>query len=135
MSSTDRRLRVLVVDDEALIVWALSETLRRRGHTVVEASSARAAREEIGHAPSFDVALLDYRLPDSNGIEVLEDLRRRSPGTAVILMTAFGSPEVVQAAMERGAHCVVSKPFDMNDVEGLVQEAYQDGHLHQRRRT
>jgi DNA-binding NtrC family response regulator len=118
-------LRVLVVDDEALIVWSLSETLRGNGHTVVGAASAGAAREAIGHQQPFDVVLLDYRLPDSHGLELLEDIRRRAPRTAVVFMTAYGTPDLIQGALDRGAYCVISKPFDVHDVEPLIWCAYR----------
>jgi DNA-binding NtrC family response regulator len=72
----------------------------------------------------IDVVLLDYRLPDSNDLHLLEDIRRRLPRTAVILMTAFGTPELVQRALDLGAYRVLSKPFDMHDVEGLITAAY-----------
>jgi DNA-binding NtrC family response regulator len=119
-------LTVLVVDDEALLRWSLAEVLRRSGHTVLEATSGGTARDAIASASDLiDVVLLDYRLPDSNDLQLLEEIRRRLPRSAVVMMTAFGTPEVLQAARERGAHCVLSKPFDMQDVEGLVIEAYR----------
>lgn len=128
---TGKQLRILVVDDEALIRWSLSEVLRGHGHIVLEATSAMAARDAIeGSGPAIDVVLLDYRLPDSRDLTLLEDMRRRLPGSAVILMTAYGGPEVVQGALERGAYCVVDKPFDMLGVEPMVRLAYQAMRLH-----
>lgn len=121
-----QELRILVVDDEALIRWALSELLRQNGHTVVEAASAGAARAAINESTrAFDVVLLDYRLPDSNDLQLLEEIRRRMPASAVVLMTAHGSPEVVNSAMQLGAYRVVGKPFDMDNVETIVRGAYQ----------
>jgi DNA-binding NtrC family response regulator len=129
--SIKQQLRVLVVDDEALIRWSLSEVLRVNGHTVVEAASATDARAATDQsAPAFDVILLDYRLPDSNDLKLLEEIRRRMPGSAVVLMTAYGSPEVVKNAMELGAYRVVDKPFDMNDVQPMVHGAYQAMRAH-----
>jgi DNA-binding NtrC family response regulator len=124
-------LCILVVDDEALIRWSLSEILGREGHTVVQAVSASTAREVMDDAGQpIDVVLLDYRLPDSNDLKLLEEVRRRRPGSAVVLMTAYGGPDVVQGALDRGAYCVVDKPFDMHEVEPLVRNAYQAMRLH-----
>jgi DNA-binding NtrC family response regulator len=124
-------LTVLVVDDEALLRWSIAELLRRNGHTVIEATSANGARDEITRASApIDVVMLDYRLPDSHDLRLLEEVRRRLPQSAVVLMTAFGTPEMVQDAMERGAYCVLRKPFDMYSVEGLVTEAHRAARYH-----
>ena len=75
-------------------------------------------------AVPFDVALLDLRLPDSNDLTLLSRLRRLTPMTRVILMTAFGTPEMSQDALDRGAYCVLNKPFEMNALPPLVTEAH-----------
>ena len=119
-------LRVLVVDDETLLRWSISEILRRSGHVVVEAASASSAREVMTKtAEPIDVVLLDFRLPDSNDLQLLEEVRRRLPESAVVLMTAFGTPDVAEGALRLGAYCVINKPFDMYEIETLTQAAYQ----------
>ncbi|MGE5242729.1 MAG: response regulator [Betaproteobacteria bacterium] len=125
MEKKSSALRVLVVDDEPLIRWSLAETLLDSGHEVLEAGDARSAVEAVREAPfPVDVVLLDYRLPDSNDLGLLASLRRLSPETRVILMTAFGTPEVVQGALKLGAFSVVHKPLEMNDLATLVARAY-----------
>jgi DNA-binding NtrC family response regulator len=126
-----RSLTVLVVDDEALIRWSIAELLRRGGHTVLEATSA-ADVEEVMNGPSgrIDVVLLDYRLPDSDDLRLLEEVRLRAPQAAIVLMTAFGTPEMVQGAMDRGAYRVLNKPFDMHDLEALVTDAHRSSRYH-----
>lgn len=127
----DQSLRVLVVDDEPLIRWSIAETLNHHGHTVVEATSASGARAAIRDTPRpIDVILLDYRLPDSNDLRLLEELRQRMPRTAVVLMTAYRTPELAQGALSLGAYRVVGKPFDMNVVEPLVMGAYYAAQPH-----
>jgi DNA-binding NtrC family response regulator len=117
-------LRILIVDDENLIRWSLSEILRGHGHLVLEAASAATTRTVMDdNGQIIDVVLLDYRLPDSDDLELLEEIRRRMPGSAIVLMTAFGRPEVVEGALARGAYAVVNKPFDMNEVEPMVRRA------------
>jgi DNA-binding NtrC family response regulator len=126
-----RSLTVLVIDDEALLRWSIAEILRRSGHTVIEATSADNARDAMTHAPKpIDVVLLDYRLPDSNDLRLLEEVRRRLPQSAVVLMTALGTPEVMEEALEQGAYCILSKPFDMRGLEGLVTNAYRASRYH-----
>lgn len=126
MESSSRPLRVLVVDDEALLRWSLAEVLRSRGHTVLEAATAATASTAMIDTPgAIDVVLLDYRLPDASGLDGLRDVRRRAPQAAVVLMTAYATPEVIEDALELGAHCVMNKPFDMHAVEDVVLNAHR----------
>lgn len=118
-------VRVLVVDDEPLIRWSLTETLADCGYQVVESADGHSARTAVKDASrAFDVVLLDYRLPDTEDLSLLASLRRMSPHTQFILMTAFGTPEVVRGALDLGAFRVVNKPFEMDDVAELVAEAH-----------
>jgi len=117
-------LRVLIVDDEPLICWALAETLGGHGDTVIKVGNGEAALRAVTNASDpIDVVLLDYRLPDSNGLGLLSTVRRLSPDSQVILMSAYCTPEVTKEALALGAYRVVSKPIDMHDVGGLVSEA------------
>ena len=120
-------LRVLVVDDEMLIRWSISETLQHDGHVVSEAGSAAQAMEQIARI-SPDVVLLDFRLPDSNDLSLLATIRRRSPRSAVVMMTAHGGQAMESAALELGAFRVLGKPLDMLDVGRLVREAFESAH-------
>jgi two-component system nitrogen regulation response regulator GlnG len=118
-------LRVLVVDDEPLMCWAVGEILRLGGHTVIETGSARAALDAIAaNADAIDVVFLDFRLPDSKDLMLLTVIRQLLPDSAVVLMTAYGSSDLTSAACALGAYRVVSKPFDIQDVEPLLREAY-----------
>lgn len=116
-------LNVLVVDDEPLIRWSLRETLGARGCTVVESGDAHAAAVAMGEAPvAFDIVLLDYRLPGADDLSMLTWIREHSPRTQVILMTAFGGPDLTHRALELGASRVVGKPFEMDEIADLVTE-------------
>jgi two-component system nitrogen regulation response regulator GlnG len=127
---TDRHLRILVVEDEALIRWSIAETLGQEGHTVMEAGNAASAVKAMEDAgEDIDVVLLDYRLPDSNDLGLLANVRRLQPRSAVVMMTAYGTPDVTAGALALGAYRVVGKPFDMHALESLVVEAH-DAHSH-----
>jgi DNA-binding NtrC family response regulator len=124
MSRSAPGLRILIVDDEALIRWSLVETLSGCGHVVVEAGDAASAVQAVtAAAVPFDVVLLDFRLPDSNDLALLSRLRRLAPATRIILMTAYGAPEMLEAARDLGAYRVIGKPFEMNEVAPLVTQA------------
>ena len=115
MSHTRRPLSVLVVDDEALLRWSIAELLRRRGHAVSEASSAREAGDAITRGSAFDLVLLDLRLPDASDLTLLDEVCRRLPQSVVVLMSAHATDEVIQDALGRGAARVFGKPFDMRE--------------------
>ena len=118
-------LRVLVVEDELLIRWSIAEILKQSGHTVLEASDGASAIQALTAATEpVDVVLLDYRLPDSNDLTLLATIRRLAPRSSVVLMTAYGTPEVTQGAFQLGVCRVLSKPFDMHDLAPVVLQAY-----------
>jgi two-component system, NtrC family, response regulator AtoC len=115
------RRRVLVVDDELLIRWSLCETLSDRGFSVAEAEDGKGAVRALTDGAELpDVVLLDFRLPDSDDLNLLSRIISLVPHGRVILMTAYGTPELASAALERGAFRVIHKPFEMQDVTALV---------------
>jgi DNA-binding NtrC family response regulator len=116
-------LRVLVIDDEPLIRWSMSETLRTSGHTVTEALDGDGARRVLAEGPPPDVVLLDYRLPNSHGLMLLADVRRLAPSAAVVMMTAYGEDDLVEDAIALGATRVIEKPVDMRELDAVVRAA------------
>jgi DNA-binding NtrC family response regulator len=117
--------RVLVIDDDDLMRWAVAETLREDGWQVIEAGDRREAEAALGTADApFDVVLLDYRLPDSDNLSLLATIRARSPHSRVILMTAFQTEDMVRDALALGASTVIGKPFDMETVPALVTHVW-----------
>ena len=117
-------LQILIVDDEPLIRWSMAETLAHVGHTVTEANDARETLRQLSNGPAPDVILLDFRLPDSNDLRLLETIRQVVPTSQVVMMTAYGTPEVVDGAARLGAFRVISKPVEMRELDPLVQEAF-----------
>jgi DNA-binding NtrC family response regulator len=116
--------RVLVVDDEALVRWSLAETLQARGYDVLEAGDGAAAIEALSaESGRIDVVLLDLRLPDCDDLHVLSEVRQIAPAASIILMTAFGTPDVLDDALRIGAYVVLHKPFDMDGVGPLIERA------------
>ena len=130
MDENLRALRVLVVEDELLIRWSITETLAHAGHTVIEAADGASAIAALTNDDErIDAVVLDYRLPDSNDLTLLATVRRLLPDSVVVLMTAFGTPQVVKGALDLGVYHVLHKPFEMRDLESLLREACSSGHL------
>ncbi|HWS54118.1 MAG TPA: sigma-54 dependent transcriptional regulator [Pyrinomonadaceae bacterium] len=118
------RSRILVVDDEASIAGALELILAERGHEVSAAASVGGALSLL-ERERFDLVFTDLRLPDATGIELLEQLKSRTPETEVILMTAHGSLDVAIEAIKRGAFYYLEKPFTPGQVSMLAERALQ----------
>lgn len=115
--------RVLIVDDEALLRWSLAEMLSGAGYEVVEARDGREARRAFADVQHpVDAMLLDLKLPDANGLQLLQEARRRCPTCPIVIMTAYGTADAIDTAIRSGAMRVVSKPFDLDDVLGLLRQ-------------
>jgi len=115
--------RVLIVDDERLVRWSLSERLRADGMEPVQAGSVAEALEAA--AKTVDAAILDYRLPDGDGVAVLKALRHSDPDLPVIMLTANTDVDVIVEAMKAGASDYVSKPFEVQDVALRLSRALE----------
>jgi two-component system, NtrC family, response regulator AtoC len=112
-------LRVLVVEDELLIRWSIVETLTKAGCVVTDVADAAGALRATA-TEDFDAVVLDYRLPDSNDLNLLETLRDRLPRSTVVMMSAFGTPEITQQAAALGVHGFLDKPFEMEALKNLL---------------
>ena len=120
---------VLVVDDEPLIRWSLSEGLADVGYTVKQAATGAEAREMLA-ATGDDplVVVLDLRLPDVTDLSLLRYIRTSRPDVPVVMMTAHGSAEDARQATSLGAFRFVIKPFDVGEMIGLVEDAWAAAH-------
>lgn len=116
------RPTVLIIDDDPLMRWSLAEALGERGYAVAQAADGRTALAAIEHAATpFNVVLLDYRLPDSTDLRLLETVKSLAPASQVIMMTSYTS-EIAPGAVV-GAYRVISKPFEIDSLANLVREA------------
>ncbi len=111
---------VLIVDDEEKILNLLSDRISREGHRVSSASSAEQALELIKRDPP-DIVLCDLRLPGMDGLGLLRLVKRESPGTDFIIMTAYASAKTAVKAMTEGAYEYIIKPFQMDEVLLLLR--------------
>ena len=126
--STSKEPTVLVVDDERLIRWTLSEALKGWGYAPLEAADAGAALGVFaGERPAL--TLLDINLPDRSGLEVLRQIKRCDPDAAVIIITAAMLVENAVAALRAGAYDFVGKPINLEELQVTVRNALDAGQM------
>ncbi|MBM4321427.1 MAG: response regulator, partial [Deltaproteobacteria bacterium] len=111
--------RILVVDDERSLRGLLSKILRREGYAVVEADCGEAALQQLAQR-AVHLVITDLRLPGVDGLEVLRHVRRSSPETQVVVLTAFGTVASAVEAMKLGAADYLTKPLQSPDELRLV---------------
>ncbi|MHB8890284.1 MAG: response regulator [Acidobacteriaceae bacterium] len=111
----DEMGRILVVDDDALILYSLSRTLKSRYPDIKTVADGESALEEFRKGV-FDLCLLDFFLPGINGLEVMKKIKEISPRTKVVIMTAGAMDAGMRSAIEEGAFHFIEKPFDLSEV-------------------
>ena len=120
--------KIIVIDDEKLIRWTLEQHLVREGYDVITAESAEKGLELINEDPP-DVVLLDNRLPEMTGLELLEKLNVQERGLLVIMITAYGMVETAVKAMKLGAYDYITKPFNLEEITFVIRKALETGSL------
>jgi DNA-binding NtrC family response regulator len=120
--------KILVIDDEKLIRWTLEQHLVKEGYDVATAESAEKGLELLTEdAP--DLILLDNRLPEMTGLELLEKLNVQERGLMVIMITAYGMVETAVKALKLGAYDYISKPFNLEEITFVIKKALEAGAL------
>ncbi len=115
--------RVLVVDDDRKLIEILVKHLTRLGYEVDQALGGGEALAQLDAGRRPDVVLSDVRMPGLDGRSLLAELRRRSPGTRVVLMTAFGAVSDAVEAMHEGAFWYLTKPFKVEEAALVIRRA------------
>jgi two-component system response regulator AtoC len=118
---------ILIVDDEPLIRWSLKERLLADGYAVLEAGTGGEAVAKLPEG--IDLALLDYRLPDTDGVSVLRAIKEFDHEVLVIMLTAYANVEAAVEAMKEGAYHFAHKPFNLDEVAATVERALETTRL------
>ncbi|MDR7477329.1 MAG: sigma-54 dependent transcriptional regulator, partial [Armatimonadota bacterium] len=127
------RHRVLVVDDEENIRNLLSQILRQEGFEVETAADGAVALRRASSG-EFDLVLLDVRIPEKDGMEVLREIRREDPGAVVMIVTGYATLEMAVEAMRQGAFDYISKPFKKDELLLKVRRALEHEQLREENR-
>jgi DNA-binding response OmpR family regulator len=117
-------LRLLLVDDEVEFLEPMAARLRRRQIACTTAQSGKEALEALGRE-QFDCAVVDLKMPEMNGLDLLRRMRRDYPGVAVILLTGHASVELGVQGLELGAFEYLMKPVDLDELLDTVRRAAQ----------
>ncbi len=117
-------VRILIIEDEKLIRWSLRQKFEGRKFNVTEVECGSEAIEALEQG-MFDLIMLDYKLPDMTGLDILSSIRENDKDVVVIMMTAYSSIESAVDAMKLGAYDYITKPFDMNQLLRTVDKALE----------
>lgn len=115
--------KALVVDDESTLRTSLFKALTQKGLQVITASRCDEVKQLINTEFQLDLAIIDLNLPDGDGLSLLTWVKTLNPNCEVIILTGFGSIETAVKATRLGAFHFISKPFEMNELLGLVEKA------------
>jgi DNA-binding NtrC family response regulator len=119
--------RVLVVDDERTMLDVVSRFAEKEGFETIRCSGGRDALDQL-QAAHADIALVDLRMPDVNGMEVLEAIRRVDPACRVVLMTGYAGIDSAIEAIKQGATDYLTKPLDLERVRRLLRSVREEAH-------
>ena len=123
--------RILVVDDDEFVCNSLKWLLLDEGYEVEVAMDGKSALEMLSRR-SFDLVLTDLMMPEVDGLAVLQEVKRTSPNTAVIILTGYGTLEAAMSALKDGAYDFLTKPCDDGEMKYKIQGALEQKELKQR---
>ncbi len=123
-----RKKKVLIVDDEKLIRWSLREKLSEWSLEVVEAEDGKSALQ-LAEEETPDLVMLDIKLPDKKGTDILKEFKKIRPELPVIMITAFGVIDDAVTAMRRGAYDFITKPIDYTKLQSTIKNALETASL------
>ena len=121
-------VRILIIEDEQLIRWSLRQKFEEQGYHVEEAATGTDAASALDGA-CFDLIMLDYKLPDMTGLDILATIRETDKDVVVIMMTAYSTIESAVEAMKLGAYDYITKPFDMDQLLRTVAKSLETTRL------
>ena len=123
-----KKMRILLIDDDVCIRHTMSLFFTAEGCSFAAVPSAEAALDKLSRH-TYDIILVDYNLPNMDGLQLLEQIQDSKAQVMKILITAYGSNEVVSAARGLGVHEVIEKPFTSEILEHTLSHLLDQQHL------
>jgi DNA-binding NtrC family response regulator len=117
--------KVLVIDDEELIRTSTRQYLEKEGYEVFTAGTGREGLDVFKAEESIDLVLLDLRLPDANGMEILKTLKSIDSEVFIVVITAYGDVETVVSSIKLGAYDFIEKPFELDKIAIIIKKAME----------
>ena len=117
--------KILIVDDEEVVLTFLKEVLQEKGFQVLTALSAKKALELLHDDKECRMVICDIKMPDMNGLELLARLKKERPQLVILMMTAYASWETVTESIQKGAYDYIRKPFSVEDILQSIESAWQ----------
>ncbi|MDY6844332.1 MAG: response regulator [Thermodesulfobacteriota bacterium] len=111
---------ILVVDDEKLIRWSLTQSLEGNGWDVISAETGEEALEKARQT-MFHVVITDLRLPGMDGIDLLKEIKQINPDCQIIIISAYGTSQLAAEAKKLGAYDFIDKPFKIDEMKEVVR--------------
>lgn len=122
---TPARKKILIVDDAGPVVVLCVNVLQALGYAVKGANRGETAVELL-RKESFDLMVLDYKMPGMTGFEVFQQAQALRPGMSVVLVTGHGTPEIIDEANRMGFDAILLKPFTSDELRGTVEKVLAD---------
>lgn len=120
--------KILIIDDEASVGYSFQRLLSEPDYQVIVAQSASEGLDKFKNE-DFDLVILDLRLPDTSGLQILQEIKRMDSRAVVLIITAFGTTETAIEAIKQGAYDYILKPFDVPKIKEVINEALKSSHL------
>lgn len=127
--ASDRK--ILIIDDDSSLRTALFRLLTRKSYQVITAQTKTEAIQFANSNQNFDLALVDLQLPDGSGLELLSQIKKTNPNCQFIVLTGFATIESAIEATKQGAFHFLTKPFNIEELIGLVDKAFEHHQLEQ----
>ncbi|HMK34790.1 MAG TPA: response regulator [Desulfomonilaceae bacterium] len=119
---TANKLRIMVLDDEAIVCKRLKPALEKQGYEVDTFTQSSEAMEQIKQV-DYDIIITDLKMKGVDGMQLLSEAKRRSPGTEVIVITGFATMETAKESFHKGVFDFIAKPFKLSEIHQVVSRA------------
>jgi DNA-binding NtrC family response regulator len=115
----DSKLKILVLDDEEIVVARLKPSLEKEGYIVETFTNSRDAKDRLEHQ-KFDIVITDLKMANIDGMQLFYFVKEKWPDTAVVLISGFATLKVTQEAVKEGIRYVITKPFKISQIKEII---------------